>query len=81
MGANPKEEEKMKRLAVLLAAAMLTLSLSGLSFGEEAKPAAKGAAAETKAETKAEKKDEKKDSKKKDTKKPKKAKKKEAAGC
>jgi len=77
MGANPKEEEKMKRLAVLLAAAMLTLSLSGLSFGEEAKPAAKGAAAETKAE----KKDEKKDSKKKDTKKPKKAKKKEAAGC
>ena len=36
---NPKEET-MKRLAVLLAAALLSLSLSGIAFAaEETKPA------------------------------------------
>ena len=70
----------MKRLAVLLAAAMLTLSLSGLTFGEEAKPAAKkDAAVETKADDGKEAKDATKGKKKEA--KPKKAKKKEAAGC
>lgn len=87
----------MKRFAVLLAAAMLTLSLSGLTFGEEAKPAEvkKDAAAEAKPAKKdkkkkavkkeAVKKDEaaKAEPEKKDAAKPapKKAKKKEAAGC
>ena len=69
----------MKRLAVLLAAAMLTLSLSGLSFGEEAKPAKEKGATEAKSAEGKDAKDAQK-GKKKETK-PKKAKKKEAAGC
>lgn len=71
----------MKKFAVLLAAAMFTLSLSGLSFAEEAKPAdKKPAATEVKPEGEKVAKDAQK-GKKKEAKPAKKAKKKEAAGC
>lgn len=66
----------MKRIIALLAAALLTLSLSGLAFAEEPKKD-EAAAKEVKKDAKKDKKDAKKD--KKAEKKP--MKKKEAAGC
>jgi hypothetical protein len=44
-GGNNIKEETMKRIAVLFAAALLTLSLSGIVCAEEAKPVEKKDAA------------------------------------
>jgi len=66
----------MKRIIALLAATLLTLSLSGLAFAEE--PKKDEAAAEVKKEVKKDKKDAAKDKK---VEKKAKKKKKEAAGC
>jgi len=81
----------MKRLATLLAAALMLMSLSGLALAEEAKPADQKASAEVKPEkavkkAKKAKKDEAADVKKKEEAPAKAAakpakKKKEAAGC
>jgi hypothetical protein len=69
----------MKRIAVMFAAALVCLSLSGIVLAEEAAPVEKK---DTKAvEGKAEKKMEKKKTKKCPEGKSKKKKKKEAAGC